>query len=98
MTRTLRQEAWEVKIIILGMLDLTGEIMGCIEAGAAGYVLKEAPFDYLVETIRAVHGGESFCSPRIAASLFSRIAEFTSEHLPNLPANTCPTFPKVPSS
>lgn len=84
MTRTLHQEAWEVKIIIFGMLDLTDEIMGCIEAGVAGYVLKEAPFDYLVETIRAVHRGESFCSPRIVASLFSRIAEFTSEHLPNI--------------
>jgi DNA-binding NarL/FixJ family response regulator len=88
MTRTLRQEAWEVKIIILGMLDLTDEIMVCIGAGASGYVLKEATFDYLVETIRAVHGGESFCSPRIAASLFSRIAELSSEHLPNIPQSS----------
>jgi DNA-binding NarL/FixJ family response regulator len=84
MTRTLHGEAPEVKIIILGMLDLTDEIIACIEAGAAGYVLKEAKFDYLIETIRAVCGGESFCSPRIAASLFSRIAGFTSEHLPNI--------------
>jgi DNA-binding NarL/FixJ family response regulator len=88
MTRTLRREPLAVKIIILGMLDLTDEIMVCIEAGAAGYVLKEATFDYLVETIRAVHGGESFCSPRIAASLFSRIAKFTSEHLPNIPQSS----------
>jgi DNA-binding NarL/FixJ family response regulator len=88
MTRTLRREALAVKIIILGLLDLTDEIMVCIEAGAAGYVLKEATFDYLVETIRAVHSGESFCSPRIAASLFSRIAEFTSEHLPNIPQSS----------
>ena len=35
----------EVKVIILGMVDLTDEIMTCIEAGAAGYVLKEASFD-----------------------------------------------------
>jgi two-component system NarL family response regulator len=78
-TQALHQEAPEVKVIILGMLDLTHEIMACIEAGAAGYVLKEASFDHLVETIRAVHEGESFCSPRMAASLFSRIAELTSE-------------------
>jgi DNA-binding NarL/FixJ family response regulator len=81
-TQALRREAPEVKVIILGMPDLTDEIMACIEAGAAGYVLKEATFDYLLETIRAVHQGESFCSPRMAASLFSRIAELAAERLP----------------
>ena len=84
-TQTLRREAPEVKVIILGMPDLNEEIMACIEAGAAGYVLKEAAFDYLVETIRAVHQGESFCSPRLAASLFSRIAELVSERRPAIP-------------
>jgi DNA-binding NarL/FixJ family response regulator len=81
-TQALRQEVPAVKVIILGMPDLNEEIMACIEAGAAGYVLKEATIDYLVETIRAVHGGESFCSPRLAASLFSRIAELVSERQP----------------
>jgi DNA-binding NarL/FixJ family response regulator len=84
-TQALRQELPEVKVIILGMPDLTDEIMACIEAGAAGYVLKEASFDYLVETIRAVHRGESFCSPRMAASLFSRIAELAAKRLPRIP-------------
>jgi DNA-binding NarL/FixJ family response regulator len=84
-TQTLRREAPEVKVIILGMPDLNEEIMACIEAGAAGYVLKEATFDYLVETIRAVHGGESFCSPRMAASLFSRIAELVGERQAIIP-------------
>ena len=63
---------------------MTDEIMACIEAGAAGYVLKEASFDYLVEMIRSVHRGESFCSPRMAASLFSRIAELAGERLPSI--------------
>lgn len=84
-THALRREAPEVKVLILGMPDLTDDIMACIEAGAAGYVLKEASFDSLVDTIRAVHRGESFCSPRMAASLFSRIAELASAHLPRLP-------------
>jgi two-component system NarL family response regulator len=88
MTQALHREIPEVKVIILGMLDLTHEIMGCIEAGAAGYVLKEASFDYLVETIRAIHEGESFCSPRMTASLFSRIAEFASEEQPRIPLSS----------
>jgi DNA-binding NarL/FixJ family response regulator len=59
-TQTLHNDLPEVKIIILGMPDLTNEIMTCIEAGAAGYVLKEASFEYLVESIRSVYRGESF--------------------------------------
>jgi two-component system NarL family response regulator len=87
-TQELRRDLPQVKVVTLGMVDLTDEIMACIEAGAAGYVLKEASFDYLVETIRSVHRGESFCSPRMAASLFSRIAELASERLPKIPLSS----------
>ena len=75
-------------MIILGLVDLTDEIMACIEAGAVGYVLKESPFEHLVETIRLVHRNEAFCSPRMAASLFSRIAELTSETEEKISLNT----------
>ena len=81
-TRMLRQDAPTVKIIILGMPDLTDEIMTCIEAGASGYVLKEASFEYLIESIYSVQRGESFCSPRVAASLFSRVAELAGTQIP----------------
>jgi DNA-binding NarL/FixJ family response regulator len=89
-TRTLHKELPNVKVIILGMPDLTDEIMTCIEAGAAGYVLKEASFEYLVETIRSVQHGESFCSPRMAASLFSRVAELAGERIPESSVNLTP--------
>lgn len=78
-TEALRKDVPEVKVIILGMPDLSDEIMTCIEAGAVGYVLKEASFDYLIEVIRSADRGESFCSPRMAASLFSRVAELAGE-------------------
>ncbi len=94
LTQSLRQDAPDVKVIILGMLDLTDEIMQCIEAGAAGYVLKEASFDYLVETIRSVHRGESFCSPKMTASLFSRIAELANEKMPDIPDNSVKLTPR----
>jgi DNA-binding NarL/FixJ family response regulator len=86
-TQTLHNDLPAVKVIILGMPDLTDEIMSCIEAGAAGYVLKEASFEYLVESIRSVQRGESFCSPRMAASLFSRIAELAGERIPESSVN-----------
>jgi two-component system NarL family response regulator len=87
-TQELRRDVPEVKVIILGMVDLRDEIMACIEAGAAGYVLKETSFDSLVETIRSVHRGESFVSPQMAASLFSRIAELAGERLPRIPPSS----------
>lgn len=87
-TQILHQDSPEVKVIILGLVDLTDEIMACIEAGATGYVLKESSFDHLVETIRSVHRNEAFCSPRMAASLFSRIAELTSEVNAQIPLNS----------
>ena len=93
-TQALRREAPEVKVIILGMPDLNDEIMACIEAGAAGYVLKEAAFDSLVETILAVHQDESFCSPRMAASLFSRIAELVSERRPRIAQSAIKLTPR----
>lgn len=84
-TQVLHDDLPEVKVIILGMVDLTDEIMACIEAGAAGYILKEASFENLVETIHSVYRGESFCSPEMTASLFSRIAELAGERAPKLP-------------
>jgi two-component system NarL family response regulator len=93
-TQTLRKDAPEVKVIILGMPDLTDEIMACIEAGAAGYVLKEATFDSLVDTIRSVHRGEPFCSPRMAASLFSRIAELAGERVLKIPLSSVKLTPR----
>ena len=87
-TQILHQNFPKIKVIILGLIDLTDEIMACIEAGANGYVLKESPFEHLVETIRSVHRNEAFCSPRMAASLFSRIAELTSEVKTKIPADS----------
>lgn len=81
-TQALYKSLPEVKVIIMGMPDLTDEIMACIEAGAVGYILKEASFDHLVDTIRSANRGESFCSPRMAGSLFSRIAELAGEQMP----------------
>jgi len=93
-TQELRRDLPEVKVIILGMCDLADEIMASIEAGAAGYVLKEASFDSLVETIRSVHRDESFCSPRMAASLFSRIAELAGERVLKIPLSSVKLTPR----
>ncbi|MBN2415506.1 response regulator transcription factor [bacterium] len=93
-TQILHQDMPEVKVIILGLIDLTDEIMACIAAGATGYVLKESSFDHLIETIKAVYRNETFCSPRVAASLFSRIAELTIEVNEQIPINSVKLSPR----
>ena len=87
-TQILHKDFPQIKVIILGLIDLTDEIMACIEAGATGYILKESSFEHLVETIRSVHNNEAFCSPRMAASLFSRIAELTSKAKEKIPLDS----------
>ncbi|MCF7922102.1 MAG: response regulator transcription factor [Candidatus Marinimicrobia bacterium] len=82
-TQVLHQTCPEVRVIILGMPDLTDEIMACIEAGASGYMLKAESFQTLVDTIRAANRGESFCSPQMANSLFSRVAELVERQIPD---------------
>jgi len=59
-TQTLHQNWPHIKTIILGMPDSTDEILTYIEAGAAGYVLKEASCADLVETIQSTNRGESY--------------------------------------
>lgn len=49
-------------------------VLRCIEAGAKGYVNRDATVDELVATVESVARGESPCSPRMAASLFRRVA------------------------
>ena len=93
-TQILHQEVPDVKVVILGLVDLTEEIMACIAAGATGYVLKESSFSHLIETIQAVHRNETFCSPRMAASLFSRIAELTMEVKEQIPPDSVKISPR----
>ncbi|MGE3179021.1 MAG: LuxR C-terminal-related transcriptional regulator [Vicinamibacterales bacterium] len=49
-------------------------VFRCIEAGAKGYVNRDATVDDLVSTVESVARGESPCPPRLAASLFRRVA------------------------
>jgi two-component system nitrate/nitrite response regulator NarL len=64
----------EVHIVAytVGMDDQS--VLQCIEAGAAGYVSRDASVDDLVGTVESVARGEARCTPRLAASLFRRVA------------------------
>jgi len=63
------------KVIIISLIQQERIILNCIEAGAKGYVSKGASLEELKAAIYSVFREETFCSPRMAYLIFSRIAE-----------------------
>lgn len=73
-TRAIRQASPTVQVIALGVESGDEEVLRFIEAGANGYIMKDASYADLLHTIKAVHHGLTPCSPRLAALVFARIA------------------------
>lgn len=73
-------EVWErlpeLKILPLGVPS-EDDVLHFLEAGASGYVLRQASFSELLDTIVAVHRGEPPCSPQIATGVCARIVELS---------------------
>lgn len=63
-TRRIGEAKLPGKILILSLYDDEDLIAGCLDAGAAGYVLKDGPTSQLLFAIEAVHRGERYMSPR----------------------------------
>jgi DNA-binding NarL/FixJ family response regulator len=70
----LRQQHPDAKIIVMDLFPVHEEIREFVNAGVAGFVLKDASFDEFVATIRAVAAGNKVLPPQMAESLFSQIA------------------------
>lgn len=65
-TRQLRHEAPNTKVIALSMHSDKRYVIGMLEAGASGYVLKEEAFNELSQAVRCVRDGKVYLSPSIA--------------------------------
>jgi DNA-binding NarL/FixJ family response regulator len=68
----------DAPVVALGVADDDDDVLGCAEAGVAGYVPREASVDHLVAVIESAARGEAICSPRIAASLLRRVARLAA--------------------
>lgn len=65
-TRILREEAPQSRVLALSMHVDKRYVLGMLEAGAAGYVPKDASFEEVARAIRAVAAGQGYLSPTIA--------------------------------
>ena len=63
------------KVLITGLVDSPALILSYLEAGAAGYVLRDSTGDELLRTIRAVFDGETVIPPAIVTLLVERMRE-----------------------
>lgn len=62
-TRRIVAAAPGMKVLVLTLYDDEEVIASCLDAGAAGYVLKDGPAAQLVYAIEAVHQGKRYLSP-----------------------------------
>ncbi|GAA0574990.1 response regulator [Actinomadura livida] len=69
------------RVLVLTTYDTDTDTIPAIEAGATGYLLKDAPRDDLFDAVRAAAQGRSVLSPAIASRLVSRVREPRSGNL-----------------
>ncbi|MGI9824788.1 response regulator [Agromyces sp. Marseille-Q5079] len=68
-TRHIRSALDAPRVLVLTNYDTDADILGAIEAGASGYLLKDAPPAELVEAIRTAAGGEPAFAPGVSSRL-----------------------------
>ncbi|MBE0430296.1 MAG: response regulator transcription factor [Dehalococcoidia bacterium] len=71
-TRKIKEVAPDIAILILTAYDDDEYVLGLLDAGAAGYLLKSARGRDLAGAIRAIKSGESVLHPKIIAKLLKR--------------------------
>lgn len=69
------------RILVLTTYDSDMDIVRAIEAGATGYLLKDAPPDELFRAIRAVARGESVLASAVATRLMGRMRAPAEEQI-----------------
>ena len=65
----------DAAIVVLTTYDTDEAIVRAIEAGATGYLLKDAPSDDLVDAVRRAAAGETVLAPPVAKRLVERVRD-----------------------
>lgn len=81
-TRAIKAEQPGVGVLVLTSYDDDAYVFALLEAGAAGYLLKNASEDDLLGAVRAVAAGESALHPSVARKVLER---FSTHQTPTPP-------------
>lgn len=69
----LREDLPDARVVVMDLLPVHEEIAEFVNAGVAGFILKDATLEDFVGTIRSVAGGARVLPPRMTETLFSQI-------------------------
>lgn len=75
LTNAINDLAPSTKVLALGLTEEKKRVLRYVEAGAAGYVLKDDSLEDLIEIVRATQEGRVFVSPEIAAAMMERLSD-----------------------
>ena len=78
--RRLRDMHSPVRAIVFTAFDTDERIVGAVQAGAQGYLLKGAPREEIFNAIRVVHAGGSLLQPVVASKLLRQVIQDHDGH------------------
>jgi len=74
-TKQIKASQPATAVLVLTAYDDDQYVFALLEAGAAGYLLKDVQASELIQAVRAVHTGESVLHPAIARKVINRFAQ-----------------------
>lgn len=77
--RAMQQKYPQARIVMYTAYENELDIINCMLAGAAGYILKDTPDDRLLAELRVVAQGGSTLTPRVAEKLLKQLAPAKTE-------------------
>jgi DNA-binding NarL/FixJ family response regulator len=77
--QSVRAALPEARIIVMDLAPIQPSLVEYVQAGVAGFVLKDATFKEFLHTIRAVAQGRKVLPPMLTSSLYSEIAAHAAE-------------------
>ncbi|MFF2843145.1 response regulator [Paenarthrobacter sp. NPDC057981] len=72
----------DIKIVVLTTFDLDEYALAAIQAGASGFLLKDAPPEELLEAIRTVYRGDAVIAPSTTRRLLDHVAPLLRTQTP----------------
>ncbi|NKQ51399.1 response regulator transcription factor [Amycolatopsis sp. K13G38] len=69
----LARQGSTARVLVLTTYDTDSHVLPAIEAGATGYLLKDAPRAELLRAVTAAARGEAVLAPSVAAALMNRV-------------------------
>ncbi|WP_028659769.1 response regulator [Nocardioides insulae] len=72
--RLLSERGHSARVLVLTTFDLDEYVFSAIRAGAAGFLLKDAPPEELLAAIRTVHAGDAVVAPSATRRLLAHVA------------------------